>query len=152
MVIEKTTAKERSIVQDVMWGMMGDLDAVQRMLGALWEDNFGMAKQESINECDAEIIGNTIRLCNDKIFDVLLQYALTVGDYSFRGVQPHLESAKHEADVIAVEKAIGAIRGKKRYMGGNGANASNDAQNRIEELPDDQALPLLEVMLEGAKP
>ncbi len=115
----------------------------------LWERYFGMVRQRPLNASDAENIGNTLRLCNDKIFDALLEYALTTGDKDFRGVSAHVRSAEQEAAVLSIEATIREIEEKEKYMNKEEREASIAKRARLSELPDEEALPLLRAMVKG---
>jgi hypothetical protein len=147
MVINKTTREERLVVENAMWSIIAEIDTANQILMNLWERYFGMVRQNPLNESDAENIGNTLQLCNDKIFDALLEYALTTGNKDFRGVSPHVRSAEKEAAVLAIEDAIREIEEKEKYMSQAERDASIAKRAHLSKLPDDEALPLLHAML-----
>ena len=151
MVINKTTREERLVVESAMWSIIAEIDTANQILMDLWERYFGMVRQHPLNKSDAENIGNTLQLCNDKIFDALLEYALTIGDNDFRGVSPHVRSAEQEAAVLSIETAIREIEEKEKYMSQAERDASIAKRVHLSKLPDGEALPLLRAMLKEAQ-
>ena len=146
MVIERTTAEERFIIEDAMNDIMSDLKEVQILQYQLWERYFP-ANNDADSGYKLEEVLRTIRLCNDKIFNILLKYGLTVGSYDFCGIEPHLESEKRVATVFAVNKAMAAIEERERSMDKEMAELSEKKRMQIAKLPDEKALPLLDAML-----
>lgn len=151
MVINKTTREERLVVENAVWDIIAEIDTANQILVGLWEQYFGSVRQHPLSESETEMIGNILLLCNDKIFDALLEYALTTGNKDSRGVSAHVESAKQEAAVLAIEDAIREIEEKERYMGKEEREASIAKRKRLPELPDEDALPLLRAMLKEGK-
>ena len=149
MVINKTTQAERMVIENAMWGIIAEIDTANQVLLGLWEDYFGTVRKDPIGGNDAEYIGNVLGLCNDKIFNALLEYALTTGNKGFRGVSPHVESAKREAAALSITDVVGEIEEKERYMSKEEREASIAKRARLSELPDEEALPLLRAMLKG---
>lgn len=151
MVINQTTRDERLVIENAMYCIIAEIDTANQILLDLWERYFGTVRQHPLTESDAENIGNILELCNDKIFNALLEYALTTGSKDFRGVSPHVESAKHEAVVLAIEDAIREIEERERYMSKEKREASIAKRVHLSELPDEEALPLLRAILEEDK-
>ena len=106
-------------------------------------------RQHPLSESETEMIGNILLLCNDKIFDALLEYALTTGNKDFRGVSAHVGSAEREAAVLAIEDAIREIEEKEKCMSKEEREASIAERVRLSELSDEEALPLLRTMVKG---
>ena len=146
MVIGRTTAEERFIIEDAMNGIMSDLKEVQILQYQLWERYFP-ANNDADSGYKLEEVLRTIRLCNDKIFNILLEYGLTVGSYDFCGIEPHLESEKRVATVCADKKAMDALEERERSMDKEMAKKKKKKRMQIAKLPDEKALPLLEAML-----
>ena len=149
MVINKTTREERLVVENAVWDIIAEIDTANQILVGLWEQYFGSVRQHPLSESEMEMIGNILLLCNDKIFDALLEYALTTGNKDFRGVSAHVGSAEKEAAVLAIEDAIREIEEKEKCMSKEEREASIAKRARLSEHPDEEALPLLRAMLKG---
>lgn len=148
MVIEKTTRAERLIVEAAMYDVMASVGIAYDVLQELWEDHFAVIRTHPVSEAEVNSMGNILLLCCDKLFDALLQYALTTGN-GFSGVEPHMSSAKREAAVMAIEAAMSEIEAREKHMSEAVREVSQAERRRISELPDEEALPLLRAMLEG---
>ena len=104
MNIDKTTSAERVLIANACYSVMCQMDMAHRLLMDLWEERFGAAEQKDIDSYTASVIGDTINMICDTLFDGLLEYALMVGDSDFRGVGPHLEGARIAIANIECEK------------------------------------------------
>ena len=100
MYIAKITAAERVTIDNACGSFFNRVNMAQRLLMNVWDEHFGAYEQEAIDEQTARIIGDTIFLIWDNIFQGLLDYALTVGRDDFEGVAPYLDGAREAQTVI----------------------------------------------------
>lgn len=150
MVIEKTTAAERECIEDNMLGIMSSLNDVYHVLHDLWEQYFGAADQKEIDAWTATVMGSTLRMCLDSVWHCLLEYALMTGNKDFRGVRPHLESAKREAAVFRANELLSILETNVR-AGSNTQNAAVQfTKQHLKDLPDEQLISILESQLNKA--
>lgn len=106
MYIEKTTAEERLVIERAVDGVFLQIDNAHFIIMDVLETYFMEREQKDINKFDAEKVGIYLNAAADMIFDALLQYYLTIGEYEWRGVEPHLRGAERANKAIAVNKAI----------------------------------------------
>lgn len=151
MYIEKTTAEDRLVIETVLDGIFLQIDKAHFIIMDVLETYFMEREQKDLYKFDAERAGVYIRTAADMIFDALLQYYLTVGQYDWRGVEPHLQSAERASKAISVNKAIEKCFDAQKIIGrGTERAAAMQAQLRAAySLPDDQAAPLIEKIAKG---
>lgn len=132
MYIEKTTAAERLIISQAMYGIITNVERARRLLLNVIGDFFEDAEQKPISAPDAEHIQDMILTINDILWEAETGYGLTVGDDDTGGIKSELESAKRMLLVQKVER----LRAKIDYK----------ACQHLLDLDDEEALPLLEAL------
>lgn len=150
MYIEKTTAQDRFAVSWAVDSIFGDLERAHRLLIDVWEDHFSAADPKEICSGTVEQISDMLYVIDDIIFTALVQYKLTVGEDGI-GVEPHLKSLQRAVKSREVEDLLQKLCDRERGMARLEQQEAVDMRKQIMSLPDDQALPALQAILDGNK-
>lgn len=135
MYIEQTTAADRFTIRFVMDDLMGRLERTHNLLHFAWENYFGNAVNH-LDECDTSVLADLLCMLSDSVFDILLEYNLTVGNKQFPGVDPHMEGVARLQDAARTDAAVARFHGHL-----------TDEVRRCMQLPDPEAAPALEALL-----
>ena len=131
MYVTETTAAERAIICNAVFSEMEVMDNALLELCDLRDEYFCFTKQEAISAENATCIARRLDMITSYMFGALLDYALTIGNKDFHGVEIALKSAERARTAIECEeannKAISA-----------GADVEKLKQIRI--LPDQEAI------------
>lgn len=144
MYIPETTAAERLIIENTVYDLFAGLDRALRLLHSVWEQHFDRREQKDIQARDAEDIENHLYIATGMIFDILTQYALTMGDSDFRGVAPYLDSSRRAEAAIRTNEVIARVTGLERRNGAWSTEQQAAVRKAMYALPDEEAAPLLE--------
>lgn len=146
-MVPGNTAADRYIISFEGDGHIGQLDRVHTLLMALWEDYFGIVRHEPIGEYEYQIIGDTLYLLTDSLFNIILDMALENGCADFRGVGPFLAKAKAAEKAIECNDLVDKARDIQRGLTEEKREAYKAQVNALTELPDDEAIPLLKELI-----
>lgn len=148
MYIEETTAEERNTIINALEGTIVNIDTAHHIIMDEIMDNFMSRKQTDIPAGKAEQIGRRLYAAAEMIFNSLIEYHLTVGEYEWRGVEPHLKGCERAQAAIRTEKAAERCW-DIQAMPGMSEKAMEDiraARLNLLSLPDEQAAPMLEAL------
>ena len=151
MYIKETTAKERLIIAGAVGDAFCNLERAHRMLYRVWEDHFEDREQKDISAYDAKDMGDLLYTIDDIIFNALLEYALLTCDTSFFGVEPHMKGAAQTTKAMRVHELNHALFELERKLKPKQRDAVCDKRSEIFKLPDEQAAPAMEALLEEVR-
>lgn len=140
MVIDQTNHNERVAADIATWSTISQIDEANSLISDVWEEFFSDAEQNPISQFDAIRIGNRIHIAATAIFDALLQFSLTTGNSSFRGVSPHLESMKRTRLVYEAEEAFENARIYANTLPDKERDKMFEILEETGNLPDTEAL------------
>ena len=106
MYIEKTTAAERLIVQQVMESTFVYVMRARRLLMTVLGKFFEDAEQKPIDRLDAEGIADILQAVNDALWWAETEYGLTVGDEAAPGCESSSKGAERALLVRDVERLL----------------------------------------------
>ncbi len=140
MYIHKTTAQERLIIRTALDSTFIRLKRVDNFLQEVLESYFGDYKQKPIADYDAESIAYKLEIIEEILFDVMLEYSLTVGYKDFPGVDVYLEGADQTATTIEMEQLLDTVFP---------VNGNTCKRREIMKLPDKQAIAALKAEVQA---
>lgn len=146
MYYTTTTAEERITIENALDGVFIDLERANRMLVALWDDYFGSQEHPKYSS-EWEDINDRCIVIMDIIRNAISDYKMTIADDAT--VKQFIEAAEKLQAAKAVHDARIMINAKygKQCEPDEVLSAIRSACN----LPDDQALPLLQAIAAGGK-
>lgn len=144
--IDKTTENERVIISNALYGIVDDLDRAKVLLGLVWEDYFGDARQEAIDSAEAETIGKMLYIVLDILCDATLAYKLTVADDSDPRVKGYTEAADRVKRAISVKSAVDSLYNIERGLSGDKLKAAIQARGKIGAMEDEQAVEAMKAL------
>lgn len=130
MYIEKTTAAERLIVQQVMESTFVYVMRARRLLMMVLGKFFEDAEQKPIDRLDAEGIADILQTVNDALWWAETEYGLTVGDEAVPGCESSYKGAESALLVRNVER----LRSK----------LPNEDTTPYLDMSDEELLPILQ--------
>lgn len=135
MYIYKTTADERLTISENMGDIFPDISRARRLLVMVLDKFFDKDQPDQISSFDAGRIGDILNAVNDTLWTAELSYSLTVGDELAGGCEAYYEGARRAMLVRDVERLRAKLPGGAAFP--------------YSELPDEEALPILQGIAEG---
>ena len=89
MYIENTTRSTRVTIRNAMDGIMSEIDAARLAIDETCEEYLSTKDNRPICEEQWEELERLIQTATTAIFNATLQYALTVGNDRFYGIDAH---------------------------------------------------------------
>lgn len=109
MYISMPNEKELLALETYVDSCFMFVEKARQMLGEIWENYFSNYTQQALHEREAGIIGDTIYIVDQILWEAGLEYALLTEHKNFPGYDVHIQSCENilnhkKAKVTAAER------------------------------------------------
>ena len=144
--ITKTHA-DRVRLTNALWCEMDTVDMVRLELLALIDEGFIFKGDNTLCK-DPDHIVRVLELCSDSLYHILLEYWACTGSTDYPGMEHQLTKAKLLLERHRVSELMDQLYRKATATPDQAKRATLEAMRKTAtELPDAEAIPLLESVL-----
>ena len=151
MYIENTTRSTRVTIRNAMDGIMSEIEAARLAIDGVCENYLSKKDNRPICEEQWEELKRLIQTATTAIFNATLQYALTVGNDRFYGVDAHKEGVERMQTADRVDELHDRLYECERNSTGERKEKLEKRRLELADLPDAEALPALAALVKEAE-
>ena len=146
--IEKTTANERTVINNAMYSLFDDLERAEVLLSTVLEEYFGDRHQKPLTESDAEWTRNMLHIVQNILSDTIVSYYLTVADTENLMARNYMKAAESVKTAIQCGKAFDDVYEMEKGLATEKRRSFIEARKRIGDMDDEAAIQALHALLE----